>query len=85
MVIPPNSFTGFGDISSFHASVPLSSDPQSNKCQRKDADDEIYMTEREKYNATIKDIIEIYGQGRPVLIGTESLEISEKLARILKQ
>ncbi|MGE0197549.1 MAG: preprotein translocase subunit SecA [Simkaniaceae bacterium] len=59
--------------------------PTHKKCQRKDSDDEIYMTEREKYNAILKDIIEIHGQGRPILIGTESVEISEKLARILKQ
>jgi preprotein translocase subunit SecA len=54
-------------------------------CQRKDADDEIYMTEREKYNAIIKEILSINNKGRPILIGTESVEISEKLSRILKQ
>ncbi len=59
--------------------------PTHRKCQRKDADDEIYMSEREKYNAIIKDIIEVNGKGRPILIGTESVEVSEKLARILKQ
>ena len=59
--------------------------PTHKKCLRKDADDEIYMSEREKYNALIKDIIEINEQGRPILIGTESVEVSEKLARILKQ
>ncbi|MDN3508812.1 MAG: preprotein translocase subunit SecA [Candidatus Neptunochlamydia sp.] len=59
--------------------------PTHKKCLRKDADDEIYMSEREKYNALIKDIIEIHEQGRPILIGTESVEVSEKLARILKQ
>jgi len=59
--------------------------PTHKKCVRKDADDEIYMSEREKYNAIIKDIIVINEQGRPILIGTESVEISEKLARILKQ
>ncbi|MCB1081894.1 MAG: preprotein translocase subunit SecA [Chlamydiia bacterium] len=59
--------------------------PTHKKCLRKDADDEIYMSEREKYNAIIKDIIEVHGKGRPILIGTESVEVSEKLARILKQ
>lgn len=59
--------------------------PTHRKCQRKDADDEIYMSEREKYNAVIKDIIEVNGKGRPILIGTESVEVSEKLSRILKQ
>ncbi|HSX12755.1 MAG TPA: preprotein translocase subunit SecA, partial [Rhabdochlamydiaceae bacterium] len=59
--------------------------PTHRACVRKDADDEIYMTEREKYNALIKDIKEIHGKGRPILIGTESVEISEKLSRILRQ
>jgi preprotein translocase subunit SecA len=59
--------------------------PTNKKCVRKDADDEIYMTEREKYNAILKEIQEIHGKGRPILIGTESVEISEKLSRILKQ
>ena len=59
--------------------------PTHKKCQRDDSDDEIYMSEREKYNAIIKDIIEIHTKGRPILIGTESVEVSEKLARILKQ
>jgi len=59
--------------------------PTHLPCQRQDTDDEIYMTEREKYNAIIKDIKEIHAQGRPILIGTESVEISEKLSRILKQ
>jgi preprotein translocase subunit SecA len=59
--------------------------PTHHKSQRKDADDEIYMTEREKYNAILKDIQAIHAQGRPILIGTESVEVSEKLSRILKQ
>ena len=59
--------------------------PTHRKCQRVDADDVIYMTEREKYNALLKEIKEIHEQGRPILIGTESVEVSEKLARILKQ
>ena len=59
--------------------------PTHKNCLRKDADDEIYMSEREKYNAIIKDIIEEHEKGRPILIGTESVEVSEKLARILKQ
>ncbi len=59
--------------------------PPHRKAQRKDADDEIYMTEREKYNAILKDIQEIHIKGRPILIGTESVEVSEKLSRILKQ
>lgn len=59
--------------------------PTHRQCIRKDMDDEIYMTEREKYNAIVKDITAIHAQGRPILIGTESVEVSEKLARILRQ
>lgn len=59
--------------------------PTHRKGQRKDADDEIYMTEREKYNAILKDIQEAHSKGRPILVGTESVEVSEKLSRILKQ
>lgn len=59
--------------------------PTHRACIRKDADDEIYMTEREKYAAILKEITSIHEKGRPILIGTESVDISEKLSRILKQ
>ncbi len=59
--------------------------PTHRNCIRSDYNDEIYMTEREKYQALLKEITTIHQQGRPILIGTESVEISEKLARILKQ
>lgn len=59
--------------------------PTHKKCIRQDDNDEIYMTEREKYNALIKDITAVHEKGRPILIGTESVEVSEKLSRILKQ
>ncbi|MBM3198654.1 MAG: preprotein translocase subunit SecA [Chlamydiae bacterium] len=59
--------------------------PTHRSCQRKDFDDEIYMTEREKYAALLKDIQENHAKGRPMLIGTESVEASEKLSRILRQ
>lgn len=59
--------------------------PTHRKPQRKDFNDEIYMTEREKYNAILKDVRETNEAGRPILIGTESVEISEKLSRIFKQ
>jgi len=52
---------------------------------RKDFNDEIYMTEREKYNAILKEVRTTHEAGRPILIGTESVEISEKLSRIFKQ
>lgn len=59
--------------------------PAHRPCIRKDANDEIYMTEREKYQAILKDVAQIHAEGRPILIGTESVEVSEKLARILTQ
>ncbi len=58
--------------------------PTYKNCIRTDANDEMYMTEREKYNAILKEVREIHGQGRPILLGTESVEVSEKLSRILK-
>ncbi|MBM3207987.1 MAG: preprotein translocase subunit SecA [Chlamydiae bacterium] len=59
--------------------------PTHKTNKRVDYDDEIYMTEREKYNALIRDIEEIHKTGRPILIGTESVDVSEKLSRILRQ
>jgi preprotein translocase subunit SecA len=59
--------------------------PTHRPSSRNDANDEIYMTEREKYNAILKEVREVHGKGRPILIGTESVEISEKLARIFRQ
>jgi preprotein translocase subunit SecA len=53
--------------------------------KRKDFNDEIYMSEREKYNAILKEVKTVHEQGRPILIGTESVEVSEKLSRILRQ
>lgn len=57
--------------------------PTHRTCIRKDFDDEIYMTEREKYQGILKEILAVHGEGRPILIGTDSVEASEKLSRIL--
>jgi preprotein translocase subunit SecA len=59
--------------------------PTYKPCKREDFNDEIYMTEREKYQALLKEIKEVHEKGRPILIGTESVEVSEKLSRILRQ
>lgn len=59
--------------------------PTHKPCARKDFNDEIYMSEREKYNAILKEVREVHEAGRPILIGTESVEVSEKLSRIFKQ
>jgi preprotein translocase subunit SecA len=59
--------------------------PMNRPGCRTDSNDEIYMTEREKYNAILREVREVHGKGRPILIGTESVEVSEKLSRIFKQ
>ncbi len=57
--------------------------PTNKPIARKDHNDLIYKTKREKYNAVIEHVSEISNSGRPVLIGTTSVEISELLARML--
>ncbi len=59
--------------------------PTHKKCVRNDFNDEIYMTEREKYNAILADVREVHAAGRPILMGTESVDVSEKLSRIFRQ
>jgi preprotein translocase subunit SecA len=57
--------------------------PTNKPIVRKDQDDLIYKTKREKYNAVIEHVTKISNEGRPILIGTTSVEISELLARML--
>lgn len=59
--------------------------PTYRECQRKDANDLIYMTEREKYNAILEEVKRIHGLERPILLGTESVDVSEKLSRVFRQ
>ena len=58
--------------------------PTNRGMSRKDKEDFIYKTTREKFNAVIEDVTELSKAGRPVLIGTTSVEISELLSRMLK-
>lgn len=58
--------------------------PTNRGIARKDKEDFIYKTTREKFNAVIEDVTELSKAGRPVLIGTTSVEISELLSRMLK-
>jgi preprotein translocase subunit SecA len=58
--------------------------PTNKPVIRDDREDIIYKTKREKYNAVIDEISEMNRQGRPVLVGTTSVEISELLSRMLK-
>jgi len=52
---------------------------------RKDTHDSVYKTRREKFNAVAAEIKELHAQGRPVLVGTVSVETSEMLSRMLKK
>ena len=58
--------------------------PTNRKVVRDDRQDLVYKTKREKYNAVIEEIVKLVEQGRPVLVGTTSVEISELLSRMLK-
>ena len=58
--------------------------PTNKPVIRVDMNDRIYRTKREKYNAIIDEIVRLTEQGRPVLVGTTSVETSELLARMLK-
>src|SRR3954464_2665010 len=58
--------------------------PTNRPVIRKDEQDLVYKTKREKYNAVIEEIVKLVNAGRPVLVGTTSVEISELLSRMLK-
>ena len=58
--------------------------PTNKPCVRDDREDLVYKTRREKFNAIILEIVELNKIGRPVLVGTTSVEISELLSRMLK-
>ncbi|MEE2771095.1 MAG: preprotein translocase subunit SecA [Bacteroidota bacterium] len=58
--------------------------PTNRPIARQDKDDLVYKTKREKYNAVIDHVTDLSRAGRPVLIGTTSVEISELLSRMLK-
>lgn len=57
--------------------------PTNKPIQRDDRDDKVYKTVREKFNAVVDEINELTEAGRPVLVGTTSVEISEVLSRML--
>ncbi|MBR4038266.1 MAG: SEC-C domain-containing protein, partial [Tidjanibacter sp.] len=58
--------------------------PTNRPILRNDMDDILYKTKREKYNAVVDEVVRLVGEGRPVLVGTTSVEVSELLSRILK-
>jgi len=59
--------------------------PPNRISQRKDKQDQIYKSSRERYDAVIKDIEECFERGQPVLVGTTSIENSELIAKLLDQ
>lgn len=59
--------------------------PTNKKMIRKDFPDAIYKSEREKYNAVIDEIKDLYEKGQPVLVGTITIEKSEILSKMLKK
>lgn len=58
--------------------------PTNRPIARKDEHDKVYKTMREKFNAVAEEVVELTKAGRPVLVGTTSVEISEVLSRMLK-
>lgn len=59
--------------------------PTNQDCIRDDMNDVVYKTKREKYNAVIAEIEQMKKIGRPVLVGTTSVEVSETISRMLKR
>jgi preprotein translocase subunit SecA len=59
--------------------------PTNRPLARKDANDSVYKTKREKFNAVLNEIKTVHGQGRPILVGTISVEVSEQLSRMLQR
>ncbi len=57
--------------------------PTNRPIVRDDRQDKVYKTVREKFNAVVDEIVELTNEGRPVLVGTTSVEISEVLSRML--
>lgn len=58
--------------------------PTNRPIQRDDQEDLVYKTEREKFNAVIEDIVKLSKAGRPILVGTTSVDVSERLSRTLR-
>jgi preprotein translocase subunit SecA len=59
--------------------------PTNKPVQRKDANDSVYKTKREKFAAVLNEIQTTHSQGRPILVGTVAVETSEHLSRMLKK
>ncbi len=71
----------FGDIYKLDVGVI----PTNKPMIRNDHEDHVYRTKREKYNAVLDEVEEMRASGRPVLVGTTSVEVSETISRMLKR
>ena len=58
--------------------------PTNRPITRTDHEDKVFKTQREKFNAVVEEVVSLSKSGRPVLVGTTSVDISEKLSRILQ-
>ncbi len=59
--------------------------PTNRPCLRDDVNDTVYKTKREKFEAVVHEIQRVHAKGRPILVGTASVESSETLSRFLKK
>ncbi|MCM8801061.1 MAG: preprotein translocase subunit SecA [Candidatus Omnitrophica bacterium] len=78
--------TAFTEVNEFKAIYQLDVVviPTNRPLIRTNFPDCIYKTEKEKFNAVVEEIVELYNKGRPVLVGTISIEKSERLSEMLK-
>jgi len=65
--------------------LPVVVIPPNRRLIRYNYSDIIYKTEREKFKAVIREIVEIHNLGRPILVGTVSIDKSERLSKLLKK
>jgi len=79
--------TAMTEAAEFHEIYKLDvvSIPTNRPLRRDDKNDEIYKTQREKYNAVVKEIQQMHELGRPILVGTTSIEKSELLSKLLQR
>lgn len=79
--------TAMTEAGEFHEIYKLDvvSIPTNRPLRRADKHDEIYKTQREKYNAVVKEIQQMHELGRPVLVGTTSIEKSELISKLLQR
>jgi preprotein translocase subunit SecA len=84
-----SGMTGTADTEAeeFHSTYKLSviQIPTNKPVVRKDFEDQVYKTEREKFTAVVKEILEFNERGQPVLVGTTSVDKSTAISRILKK